>query len=137
MAVWMEVGCAVANGRSRSRAASTVRRSSSKNGGSFIAKRNWRAAGGGSWSRFALPLGIEGLGRKLAIRFLQEDFHSTFRLLQLLLALAGECDALFEQFHRVVQRELRAFQAANDFLKACQRALKIGLFREFGFLRSR
>src|SRR5216684_585509 len=133
----MEEGRAVANGRSRSRAASTVRRSSSKNGGSFIAKGNWRAGGDGSSSRFALPLGIEGLGRKLAIRLFQEDFHSPLRLLQLLLALTGERDALFEQFHRIVQGELRTFQPADDFLEASERALKIGLFRRFGFLGSR
>src|SRR6267142_1222080 len=133
----MEEGCAVANGRSRSRAASTVRRSSSKNGGSFIAKGNWRTAGGGSSSRFALPFGIEGLGRKLAIRLLQEDFHSTLRFLQLLLALTGERDALFEQLHRVVQGELRTLQAADDFLEASEGALKIGLFRGFGFFGSR
>src|SRR5258706_14014836 len=109
----MEEGCAVASGRSRSRAASTVRRSSSKNEGSFIAKENWRAAGGGSSSRFTLPLGIEGLGRQPAIRFLQEDFDSTLRFLQLLLALAGNRDALFEQLHRIVQGELWTFQAAD------------------------
>src|SRR6267143_4237960 len=132
----MEEGCAVASGRSRSRAASTVRRSSSKNGGSFIAKGNWRAASGRS-SRSVLPLGIEGLGHKLAICFLQEDFHATLRLLQLLLALAGERYALFEQLHRIVQGELRTFQAADDFLEAGERALKIGLFRGFRFFGSR
>src|SRR4029077_8969901 len=113
----MEEGCAVANGRRRSRGASRVRRSSSKNGGSFIAKGNWRAAGGGSSSRVTLPLGIEGLSRQLAIRFLQEDFHASFRLLQLLLALAGKRDALFEQLHRVVQGELWTLQAADHFLE--------------------
>src|SRR4029077_18963923 len=133
----MEEGCAVANGRRRSRGASRVRRSSSKNGGSFIAKGNWRAAGGGSSSRFTLPLGIEGLGHQPAIRFLQEDFDSTLGFLQLLLALAGKRDALFEQLHRIVQGELWTFQAADHFLEARTRALKIGLFRGFGFLGSR
>src|SRR6266481_2217612 len=133
----MEEGCAVANGRRRSRAASTVRRSSSKNGGSFIAKGNWRAAGGGSSSRFTLPLVIEGLGDQPAIRFLQDDFDSTLGCLQLLLALAGERYTLFEQLHRIVQGELRTFQAADDFLEAGERALKIGLFRGFRFFGSR
>src|SRR6267378_5536765 len=127
----MEEGCAVAAGRSRSRAASTVARFSSKNGGSFIARGNWRAEGGGSASRFGLPLGIEGLGGKLAICFLKEDFHAPLCLFQLLLALPRERDALFEQLHRVVQRKLRAFQAANYFLKASKRALKIRLFLRF------
>src|SRR5260370_33653597 len=125
----MEEGCAVSAGSSRSRAASTARRSSSKNGGSFIAAGNWRAAGCRGASRFGLPLGIEWLGGKLAIGFLQEDFHSPLCLFQLFLALAGKGDALFEQLHGVVQRELRAFEAADDFLNAGKRTLKIGRFR--------
>src|SRR5258708_6541485 len=133
----MEEGGAVSAGRSRSRAASTDRRSSSKNGGSFIAAGNWCAAGCPGASRFGLPLGVEWLGGKLAIGFFQEDFHSSLRLFQLLLTLTGERDAFFEQLHRVVQRELRALQAANDFLQAGKRALKIGLFRWFWFFGSR
>src|SRR5260370_503626 len=113
----MEEGCAVAAGRSRSRAASTVPRFSSKNGGSFIARGNWRAAGAGSTSRFGLPLGIERLGGKLAIGFLEEDLHAPLRLFELLLALSRECDALFEQLHRVIQGKLWAFQSADDFLE--------------------
>src|SRR5260370_4469514 len=124
----MEEGCAVPAGSSRSRAASTVRRSSSKNVGSFISAENWRARGCRSTSRFRLLLGIERLGGKLAIGFLQEDFHSTLRLFQLFLALAGECYAFFEKFHRVVQRKLRAFQAAHDFLEAGKPTLQIRLF---------
>src|SRR5260370_4896277 len=131
MAVWIEEGCAVAAGRRRSRAASTATRSSSKNGGSFIATGNRRAARCGCASRFGLPLGIEWLGGQLAIGFLEEDFHSTFCFLQLLLALTGKRDAFLEQLHGVVQRELWAFQAADDFLKPCERALKIRLFRRF------
>src|SRR5216684_7967375 len=133
----MEVGCVVPAGSSRSRAASTARRSSSKNGGSFIAEGNLPGTRCRSASRFGLPLGIEWLGGKLAIGFLQEDFHSTLGLFQLFLTLAGECDALFEQLHGIVQRELRAFQAANDFFKTGKRALKVRLFRRFGFLGSR
>src|SRR6266481_1468884 len=133
----MEEGGAVSAGRSRSRAASTVRRFSSKNGGSFIAAGNWRAAGCRGASRFGLPLGIERLGGKLAIGFLQEDFHPSLRFFQLLLTLTGERNALLEQLHRVVQRELRALQAANDFLQAGKRALKIGFFLQFRFLSSR
>src|SRR5258707_9983274 len=133
----MEEGCAVSAGSSRSRAASTARRSSSKNGGSFIAAGNWRAAGCRGASRFGLPLGIERLGGKLAIGFLQEDFHSPLRFFQLLLTLTGERDAFFEQLHRVVQRELRALQAADNFLQAGKRALKIKFFRWFGFFGRR
>src|SRR6266566_3811219 len=133
----MEEGCAVAAGSSRSRAASTIRRFSSKNGGSFIAEENWLAAGSRSASRFGLPFGIERLVGKLAIGFLQEDFHAALGFFQLLLALAGERDALFEQLHRLVQRELRAFQAADDLFQANKGTLKVGFFRRFRFLWSR
>src|SRR5712692_4114111 len=133
----MEAGCAVAAGSRRSRAASTARRPSSKNGGSFIVEGNWIAKSCRCTSRFGLPLGIERLSGKLAIGFLQENFYSPLCLFQLLLALARESDALFEQFHRVVQRELRAFQPAHDFLKPGERTLKIRFLRRLGFLGSR
>src|SRR5258708_26096842 len=112
----MEEGWEDSAGRSRSRAALTDRRSSSKNGGSFIAAGNWRAAGCPGASRFGLPLGIERLGGKLAIGFLQEDFHSPLRLFQLLLTLTGERDAFFQQLHRVVPREVRALHPATNLL---------------------
>src|SRR5216684_4557090 len=133
----MEPGCAVAAGSSRSRAASTITRPSSKNGGSFIAAGNGRAARYRGSSRFRLPLGIEGLSGQLAIGFLQENFHATLRLFQLLLAFARECHAFFEQFHRVVQRKLWTFKPADDFLKPCKRTLKIGFLWWLGFLGSR
>src|ERR1700686_4152157 len=132
----MEEGCKDSAGRSRSRAASRGRGASSKNGGSFVAAGNWRAAGCPCASPFGPPLGIERLGGKVAIGFLKEDFHSPLRLFQLLLTLTGERDAFFEQLHRIVQRELRALQAADDFLQAGKRALKIGFFRWFGFFGS-
>src|SRR5712692_2257453 len=133
----MEAGCAVPAGSSCSRAASTVKRPSSKNGGSFIVAGNWLATSSRRVSRFGLPLGIERLSGQLAIGFLQKNFYSPLRLFQLLLALARESDALFEQFHRVVQRELRAFQPAHDFLKPGERTLKIRFLRRLGFLGSR
>src|SRR5258708_26659736 len=113
----MEAGCAVAAGRSGSRAASTVTRPSSKNGGSFIAAGNGRAAGCRGASRFRLPLGIEGLGRQLAIGFLQENFHATLGLFPLLLALPPEGHSFFEQLHRVLERKVPAFKPADDLLK--------------------
>src|SRR5713101_952648 len=133
----MEEGCADAAGRSRSRAASTVKRSSSKNAGRFIAGGNRLAAKCQSSSRFGLPLGVKRLGGKLAISFLEKDFHATFCFFELLLAFAREGNALFEKLHGVVEGELRAFQAADDFFKAGQRALKVRLLRRFGFLGSR
>src|SRR5207302_10326354 len=112
----MDEGCAVAAGRSFSRAASTARRFSSKNEGSFIARGNWRATSGQSASRFGLLLGVERLGRKLAIRFLQKDFHASLRLFELLLALARKRDALFDKLHCLVKRKLRDFYSLDDFL---------------------
>src|SRR5229473_2321443 len=133
----MEAGCAVAAGSNRSRAASTVTRPSSKNGGSFIAAGNGRAARYRAVSRFRLPLGIEGLSSQLAIGFLQENLYSPLGLFQLLLAFARECHAFFEQLHGVVQRKLWTFQAADDFLKPRKRTLKIGFLWWLGFLGSR
>src|SRR5437660_12344450 len=118
-------------------AASTVKRFSSKKGGSFIAAWNWRAAGRPSASRFGLQLGIERLCGKLAIGFLEQDFHASLRLFELFLTFTGVCNALFKQLHCVVQRKLRTFQAADDLLKAGERAFKIRLFLRFGFLGSR
>src|SRR5260370_34175718 len=112
----MEEGCAVSAGSSRSRAASTARRSSSKNGGSFIAAGNWRAAGCRGASRFGLRLGIERLGGKRAIGFLQRDFPSPPRFFQLVLTLTRERHAFFAQLYRVGPRELRALQASDEFL---------------------
>jgi hypothetical protein len=91
----------------------------------------------GSASRFGLPLGIEGLGSKLAIGFLQENFYAPLGLFQLLLALAREGDTLFEELHGVIQRKLRTLQAADDFLETGEGALKIGLLGWFWFLGSR
>src|SRR5712692_10031041 len=133
----MEEGCADAAGKRRSRAASTVKRSSSKNAGSFIAEGNRLAAKCQSGSRFGLPLGVKRLGGKFAIGFFEKDFHAAFCFFELLLAFAREGNAFFEKFHRVVEGELRAFQPADDFLKTSQRALKVGLLRRFGFLGSR
>ena len=133
----MDAGCADAAGMSRSRVASTVTRFSSKNRGSFIARGNWRAAGGGGASRFGLPLRIERLGGGLAVGFLEENFHSPLGLFELLLAFSRKRDALFEQLHGVVQRKLRTLEAADDFLEAGERTLKIRLLLRFRFLGSR
>src|SRR6267142_5376596 len=134
MAVCMEFGWAASAGNSRSRAASTARRSSSKKGGRFIVAGNWRALGCREASRFALPLWVERLGSQLTIGLLEEDFHAPFRFFQLLLALAGEGDALFKEFHSVVERELRAFETAHNFLETCKRTFKIRFFPSSGFL---
>src|SRR5260221_10440578 len=106
----MEAGCAVAAGSNRSRAASTITRPSSKNGGSFIAAGNGRTAGCRGASLFRLPLGVEGLSGQLAIGFLQQNFHATLGLFQVPLPLARESHSFFEPLHRAVSGKPRAFK---------------------------
>src|SRR5712691_2070224 len=125
----MEVGCAVSAGSSRSSAASTASRSSSKKEESFIAAGNPSVGSNDDTSRFTLPFGIEGFGGKLAIGLLEEDFHTAFRLFQLLLAFTRKRNAFFEEFHRFIQRELRAFQTPHNFFETRKRALEIRLLR--------
>src|SRR5438046_10249189 len=105
----MEEGGAVSAGRRRSRAASTASRSSSKNGGSFIAAGNRGPAGCRGASRFGLPLRVERLCGKLAIGSLQEDFHSPLGLFQLLLAFASERDALLARLQRALRQGWSAY----------------------------
>src|SRR5215470_10236362 len=112
----METGGVSSAGRSFCRAASTACKSSSKNEGSFIelwiGKRS-RCEG----SRF-FALRVKGFHGKLSVRLFEQDFHLPLGFFELLLTFTGECDAFFEQFHRFVERELRAFQFADDFLEA-------------------
>jgi hypothetical protein len=49
------------------------------------------------------------------------------------LALAGKRNALFEELHGIVERELRAFETADNLFEASKGALKIGLLRWFWF----
>jgi hypothetical protein len=93
-----------------------------------------RARDAAGRSRLALPFGIERLGREFAVGFFQEDFHAAFGFFELLLAFAGERHTFFEKFHGVVERKLRALEAADDLFEARERALKIRFFRWFGFL---
>ena len=88
-------------------------------------------------SRFALAFGIERLGGELAIGFFQQDFDATFGLFKLLLAFAGKGHAFFEKLHGIVERELRAFEAADDLFEASEGALKVRLLGRFGFFGGR
>ena len=85
-------------------------------------------------SRFALSLGIERFSRNFAIGLFQENLHAAFCFFKLLLTFAGEGHAFFEEFHGVVQRKLRTFQAANHFFEPGKGTLKVRFFRWFGFL---
>jgi hypothetical protein len=112
----MDEGGADSVGRSRSMAASTERRSSSKKAGSFIAAQNSHAGDSAVASRFTLTFGIKRFRRKLAVSLLEEDFDTAFRLFQLSLAFSRESHAFLEEFHGIIQGKLRALQAADDFL---------------------
>src|SRR5262249_33981024 len=102
----MEGGCSVSDGSMRSRAESTAMRSSSKKAGSFMEPE---AAGTRTGevrsmrvvvrSSFVLFLGLERLGRQLAIGFLQQNFDAALGFLKLFLALAGKLHAFFEELH--------------------------------------
>jgi hypothetical protein len=88
-------------------------------------------------SRLALPLRVKRLGGELAIGFLEEDFYAAFRFFQLFLTFTRQRYAFFKQLHGVVQRKLRAFQAADDFFQARKGTLEIWLLRWLRFFGSR
>src|SRR6267143_1188791 len=132
----MDDGGADSAGISRSRAASTERRSSSKKAGSLIAAENSRTGDSAATSRFTLTFGIKRFGGELAVSFFEQDFHAAFRFFQLFLAFSRECHTFLEKLHGVIQGKLRALQTSNDFFEASERTLEIGLLRRFGFLSS-
>ena len=88
-------------------------------------------------SRFALAFGIERLGGKLAIGLFKQNLDTALGLFELLLALAGKRYAFLEKLHGIIERELRAFKAADDLFEAGERALKIGLLGWLGLFWSR
>src|SRR5579859_612582 len=129
----MEAGGVVSGGKSFCSAASTACKSSSKNAGSFIVwKRDEGIAVGAS--RF-VAFRIERFGGKFAVGFFEQNFHLAFGFFELLLAFTRKRDAFFKQLHGFVERKLRAFEFADDFLEPCQRALEFRLFRRFRFFR--
>ena len=136
MAVWMETGGASAGGSRSPSAASTAERSSSKKSGRFIWSRLQVSRAAASQS-FVLAFRLEWFGRQFAIGFFQQDFDSAFRFFELLLTLAGKLHAFLEKLHGVVERQLRAFQASNDFFQARERAFEIRFFCRFRFFRCR
>src|SRR5579863_513104 len=141
----METGGVTSRGNRSLSRASTAMRSSSKKAGRLIGggkgSRAIRAGGPpigrlAFWehaerSRFALAFRIERLGCKFAVGFFQQNFNAALCLFQLLLAFARKRHAFFEQLHGVVERELRALEAADDLFKASEGALEIGLLRQF------
>jgi hypothetical protein len=55
----------------------------------------------------------------------------------LLLAFAGKTYAFFEELHGVVERELGAFETADHFFEAGERALEVGFLGRLGFFDRR
>src|ERR1700690_1114376 len=98
MARWIEGGCAFSPGISRSRAASTAARSSSKNAGRFI---GWKMVRRGYVRRLRTFLGcrVKGHSGQLAAGFFEQDFHFTLGQFQVFLAVARKLHALFKQLH--------------------------------------
>jgi hypothetical protein len=86
-----------------------------------------------SGSRVGLAFGVKGFGGEFAVGFLEENFYAAFRLFELLLAFAGEGHAFFEEFHGIVERQLGAFETADDLFETSERALKVRLLGRFGF----
>src|ERR1700720_3920496 len=78
------------------------------------------------------PLGrfifrLERLRGKFAIRLFQQNFHTAFRLFELLLAVARKFHTLFKELHRLIEREFYAFEPLHHFLEARERLLKLSL----------
>src|SRR6202035_1904563 len=122
MAVWMDTGSVVAAGSKRFSAASTAWRSCSKKSGRFMG-RALKQAGGCAISRFVLGFGFKWLGRQFPISLLQQNFNTSFGFFQLFLTLARKSNAFFKKLHGVVERELRALEAANHFFQTREGAL--------------
>src|ERR1700728_3474880 len=113
MARWIEGGCAFSAGISRSRAASTAARSSSKNVGGFIKGRKrltQTLAARGSPLRVFLGFRIEGFRGHLAAGFFKQNFHSAFGLFQMFLAVARELHAFLKQLHGFLERQIGALE---------------------------
>ena len=87
--------------------------------------------------RFGLAFGFEGLGDDSAVSFLEKDFDFAFGFFELFLAFGGKGDALFEELHGIIERELRTLQFADYFFEPRQAALEVGLLGRIGFLGSR
>jgi hypothetical protein len=93
----------------------------------------WAIAGASS---VALSFRLKRFGGELSVRLFEKDFHAPFGFLQLLLALARQAHTFFEEFHRFVERKLRALESSDYFFQPSERALKIrlfGLLRLFGY----
>ena len=89
------------------------------------------------WSRgFGLAFRFERFRDDFSVSFSEKDFDFAFGFFELLLTFGGKGDTFFEKFHGVVERELRAFEFADDFFEAREAAFEVGLLgriRFFGY----
>src|SRR5712675_2664686 len=96
----MEAGRAETWGRNSSSAASTARRSSSKNSGNFIAAEVGCAIRFRAVSRliffFRLFFGLERLSNKLAVGLLQQNLDTALRFFELFLAFSRKLHAFLK-----------------------------------------
>ena len=70
---------------------------------------------------------LEWFWRQIAAGLLHQNFHSAFRLLELLLAIARKHHAFLEKFHGVVQRKICVLEFAHNFFQPRERLLELGL----------
>src|ERR1700722_3525753 len=151
-----EVGAVSALGSNRSSPASITWRSASKKSGSVtggiiqsvgccgISARTrastsrFRPSPGGGGPLRSLILGRKRFGHYFSVGLLQQNFHAPFRFFQLFLAFLRKFHALFEQLHRVVQREVRVLEPLHHFFQPPQRSLEIAFLRRlWHFIYSR
>src|SRR5262249_8753437 len=133
----MESGGDAAEGRKRSRAASTSCRSWSKKSGRVIGELCGDAGIGPRSRGFGLAFGFEGLGGDSAVGFLEKNLDLAFGFFELLLALGGKGNAFFEEFHGVVERKLRTLEFADDLFKTREADLEVRLLGLVGFFLCR
>jgi len=71
---------------------------------------------------------LNGSAANSSAGLLEQNFHFTFGLFQVFLAITRKLDAFLEQFHGFIQREVRTLQLSDYFFQARQRMLEIGFF---------
>jgi len=100
--------------------------------------REFHAEGGESESGKIAPSGSGFIFRlkrfrgDFSVRLLQENFDAAFGFLKLLLAFPRKFDALFEELHGFVEREIGAFEPLDYFLEAREGLFKFAFARLFG-----
>src|SRR5438132_6467229 len=118
MARWMLGGGALSGGSTRSSAASTIARRSSR-----YALRS--TVTGSPQSRLVLPLEDEGPGGGGAALVLDQHLDAALGRVEIARAVAGQRDALFEHLERLFQRQVAALERAHDLLEPGEAVFKL------------